>query len=487
MANAVSSPGRRVIRRRGTPSRTGRRTASLTLRAALAGVVIVFAAAGTAFAGGGTKGDPQPEMALFRVGAAAGHGSGAVLGTGALVLAAITDNSQDVQVCDLNPGARSCTDTVTLPAPSGDAFSGTPEVFAEGHYGVLVAVYDCCSAYDGVLMFLSTDQGMTFTGPAEAGNLSSVGAATYADAQVVLGTYENSALNVQAVPPGLPVAPVTSFATPRSGSDADTALATYNNGVLVASDDDTNTYVQYAPAGSNFNASSSYKNVGTFDNQTVSGISGNALLTDIGGSLTGGEDLRFFDGTGFGSAHKVPEPKNGDDAAFVLQEIGPVVHVFFLNRRHNYDIYSETTTDGVRWSGLSVYGTAITAGPLVPVLGPSGAGLVFETDTFGNGPLLAQPILNTQSVHIKISPAKIAPGHKAGITGTVSPRRKGQLVTLERLAKGLCYKVSTTHESTAGTFKFTVGSVARTYRAVVADQPGYYQYGYSNAVKLTVK
>lgn len=47
--------------------------------------------------------------------------------------------------------------------------------------------------------------------------------------------------------------------------------------------------------------------------------------------------------------------------------------------------------------------------------------------------------------------------------------------------------MTTTHESAVGTFKFTVGSVARTYRVVVAGKPGYYQYGCSSQVKLTVK
>ena len=44
--------------------------------------------------------------------------------------------------------------------------------------------------------------------------------------------------------------------------------------------------------------------------------------------------------------------------------------------------------------------------------------------------------------------------------------------------------MKTTKEA-AGGFRFTVvASHTETYRAVVDDEPGYYQYGYSNAVTL---
>ena len=71
-----------------------------------------------------------------------------------------------------------------------------------------------------------------------------------------------------------------------------------------------------------------------------------------------------------------------------------------------------------------------------------------------------------------------------GATGSVSPRLKNQLVTLEKLVHGRWYAVRTTHESAAGKFAFTVPGVTETYRAVVAYKPGYYEYGYSNSVTL---
>jgi hypothetical protein len=54
---------------------------------------------------------------------------------------------------------------------------------------------------------------------------------------------------------------------------------------------------------------------------------------------------------------------------------------------------------------------------------------------------------------------------------------------------GLWSTVATTTESTSGSFSFTVkGTTTGTfgYRAVVADVPGYLQFGYSAAQAQTV-
>jgi hypothetical protein len=60
----------------------------------------------------------------------------------------------------------------------------------------------------------------------------------------------------------------------------------------------------------------------------------------------------------------------------------------------------------------------------------------------------------------------------------------GLVVTLEYLRAGRWYPRGTAHESTTGTFTFSVPGVTRTYRAVLNQRPGYYEYGYSNAVTL---
>ncbi len=453
------------------------------LAAAGSFALIAAAPAAAAPAKSGTVGSPQPELKQFKVGGASADGSGAVLADGTLVLAAANPSGSSINVCVLHPGDRKCASTATLSPESGDSFSGLTEVLATGGTDVSVVAEDCCnSTPDTVFVYDSTDDGATWSAFVKAGTIGSIGAGTVADGDLVVATETTGSLSVQAFPPH-PSSPETSVATPNSEIDGDTALATYSGGVLIASDNLTNTYVEYAASGSNFNASSSYKSVGTFDNQTVVAASGNALLTDPGGSLTGGDKLRFFNGTSFGTAYKVPDSKAGDDGYFAMQEVGNVVHVFFLSRRDGYDLFSETTTNGTHWSKLVRYGSAINSEWLAPVLGPTGAGQVFESQS--SNPTLSQPILNTQSVHITLKSTHVRKGHGTTLSGTVSPQLAGQLVTLERKAGSRWDTVKTTHESSAGKFSFSVPGSTETYRAVVAYQPGYYEYGYSGSVKLT--
>lgn len=434
----------------------------------------------------GTVGDPQPELAQFKVGGAVSNGSGAVLPDGTLVLAAPTSSGSSIKVCVLHTGGRSCVATAKLSPEPGDSFStsdGVTEVLVTGENDVSVVAYDCCnSSPDGVFVFNSTNDGNSFGPAIKAGNLDSVGAGTVAGGDLVVATTSSGSLHVQAFPPN-PSSTETSQATPNGKVDGDTSLTTYNGGVLVASDDLTNTYVEYAKSGSNFNASSSYSSVGTFSKQTVTAVSGNALLTDPGGSLTGGERLRFFNGTSFGKSYKVPDSRQGDDGYFAMQEFGTVVHVFFEGRRDSYDLFSETTTNGRQWSKLQRYGSAIKSTWPAPVLGPTGAGLVYESSS--GSPSLAQPILNTFSVHITLKRSRVHRGHGTTLSGKVSHPLYHQLVTLERKSGTKWYTVKTTQESASGRFSFSVPGTTRTYRAVVAYEPGYFQYGYSNSVKLT--
>ena len=451
---------------------------------------IALTTATTALAGGGTVGEPQPELALFQVGSSSGSGAGAVLPDGTLVLAAGLSNGT-ISVCRLHPGDRKCASTATLHAASGDTFGGGPlQVLATGGKDVSIVAEDCCyfgnklGFSGGAAVFDSTNDGTTFGHEIYAGTISSTGAGTFADGQIVVGTYESGSLDVQAFPPN-PSTAETNTAQPNTAIDGNTSLTTDDHKLLVASDDTANTRVEYASFGSDFNATGSYKLVADLPNETLNGISGNALLTDKGGSITGGsERLRFFNGSSFGAPHKVPEPKNGDDGYFTLEEVGSVVRVFFLNRRNGYDIYQETTTNGVKWSGLTVYNTAITSSDLVPVLDSIGSGLVFESGT-GSYHSLAQPILLPQSVHVTLEHSTVTVGASTKLSGTVSPHLSGQTVTLERLASKKWYSVATTTESAAGKFSFTVPGKTETYRAVVAYKPGYYLYGYSNSVTLT--
>jgi hypothetical protein len=461
----------------------------MLLATVLATVGVSAATAALATPAAGTVGNPQPELAQFKVGTAGGGaGSGAVLPDGNLVLASPSESGTSAVVCLLHAGGRSCASTAALHAfktgSHQDSFYGTAEVLATGGKDVSVVLYDCCYIppfNGGAVVFNSTNDGKTFSGELSTGNIAGVGAATVADGQLVVGTYSSPSLEVQAFPP-TPSTPVTTFANPNRKVDGDTSLTTYHGGVLVASDDTRNTFVEFAPSGSDFNASSSYKGVGTFPDELVTAVSGDAMLTDPDRSITGGERLRFFNGKSFGKAFKVPDTKEGDDGYFTMQEVSGVVHVFFEGRRYGYDAFSETTRDGVHWSPLQQYGSAITSASLMPVLGPSGAGLLYETDS---KPLLAQPILNAQAVTIKLAKSRVTVGTSTSLSGQAAPHLAGQIVTLEKLSGGRWYNVTTTHESSSGKFSFSVPGRTETYRAVVAYVPGYYLFGYSGRVSLT--
>jgi hypothetical protein len=446
----------------------------------------VGAAATPALAGGGVVGAPQPELAPFRLTTVAGNGSGAVLPDGNLVIATPSKSGTTAQVCVLVPGARRCASIVTLRAyrsgANQDTFNGTVEVVPTGGAALSVVVNDCCyiGANGGAAVFDSTDGGRTFGGEQQAGDIATIGAATFAGGSIVVGSYAQGGLQVQAISPH-PTTPQQSYAVPVGGADGDTALATYQGGVLVASDDLTTTHVEFAKAGSALNTSSSYARVATFPHELVVAASGNAVLTDPGGSLTGGERLRFFNGTSFGPAYRVPDTTLGDDGDFAMQETGRTVHVFLVGRRDGYDVFEESTSDGRHWTALHRYAADVGATSLVPVLGPTGAGLLDET---AGAPESEQPVLNAQVVHLRAASARVHLGHTDRLVGTAAPPLPGEAVVLQELLGGAWFPVRSTKELGTGAFTFTVGAATATYRAVVADKPGYVVYGYSNAATV---
>jgi len=408
-----------------------------------------------------------------------------VLPDNTLVLASPSRKNNKIVVCVMHPGDRGCASTATLnPYHKGDpsdGFYATPQVLATGGWDVSVVVEDCC----GANVFNSTNDGKTFSQGIVAGSISGVAAGTVANGQLVVGSAESSSLDVQAFPPA-PKAEVTAAANPNGREDGVTSLTTYDGGVLVASDDTNgNTLVEFAPSGSNFNKSGSYKKVATFDGENLTGISGDALLTNPGGSLTGGEKLRFFNGSSFGASHKVPEPYEGDDGGFNLQDVGGYAHIFFLNRRHNYDVYGEAIRDGGHWSGLSIYNPADNYSSLSPVLNNIGSGVEYESAGTTGADLRAQPIMLPQAVHVSLAHAKVTVGTQTKLNGLTSVHLGGQTVTLEKWSGKSWTTKSTTHESKSGAFSFTVAGYTHTYRAVIHDRPGFYQFGYSNDVTLT--
>jgi hypothetical protein len=471
-----------------------RRTIAFAAALALSSVVGCVGAFASA-KGSVTVGSPQPELAVYGLGGTGGgRGSGAVLPDGTVVLASLSGTATTATVCVLPPGGRACASTTTLSAYAvpgkQDTFSGVPEVLATGGSKVSVVLEDCChlpvfSGLGGAVVFMSTNDGKSFSNETPAGSIRGVDAATFADNQIVLASSETSSLNLQALLPS-PYVALSAPAHPNSRADGDTSLSTYDGGVLVASDDaHGDTLVEFAPNGSDFNFTSSYRSpVGIFDAEDLAGVSANALLT-YSSTSTAGVYLRFFNGKSFGPRYEVPEPVGGRESYWSLESVAGVVHVFFIDRSQGSDIYSETTSDGTRWSPLVAYDPAPTAGGLVPVLGALGAGFVYETDVSA-GSLLAQPILNNQTVVVTLARLRAPAGKRTTVNGEASPALAGQLVTLERwISPNDWANISATRESAVGRFSFTVPGVTDTYRVVVADDPGFYLFGYSNSVVLT--
>ena len=478
-----------------SPTRRGAHPVVRGVVALVAGCAAALAAA-PASAGGGVIGTPQPELAPFHVVlSGGGSGSGAVLPNGDLVIATPITTGKAISVCLLVPGGRSCAATAMLRAfrsgAAQDTFYGSVQVIATRGDRVSIVALDCCTiGPDGAVLFNSTNGGRTWGPMTRAGDIASIGAATLAAGNIVVGSFQQQGLQVQAFSPQ-PSIPQTSYAVPIAAcvttptlpecQDGDTALATYNGGVLVASDDTVTTHVEFAPSGSGLNTSASYARVATFPHELVVAASRNALLTDPNGSITGGERLRFFNGNAFGPAHRVPDSKAGDDGYFAMQKTGSTVHVFFLSRRARYTVYQETTSDGVHWSPLTPYASAVASTSLVPVLGPLGTGVLDET---AGTPVNAQPVLDAQSVHVAFAPARIRAGQSSVLHGSASPPM-AQTTVLQRLVGGAWLPVSSTREDVStGAFSFTVRTPG-TYRAVVNQHPGYFAYGYSSPATLS--
>ncbi len=442
-----------------------------------------------------TVGSPQPELTPFAVGSGGGGtGSGAVLPDGSVVLASLSTPATTAVVCTLVPGGRKCASGATLAAYSGrgeqDSFSGVPEVVSTGGTDVSVVLEDCCSVplfagVGGAVVFESTNDGRSFSPEIPAGAIQAVDSATFADGQIVVASSETTSLNVQALAV-VPDPALGAPAHPNARGDGDTALSTYDGGVLVASDDaHGNTLVEFAHRGANFNLTSSYgQPVGVFYGEDLAGVSGDALLTYSSTSVAGAT-LRFFNGSSFGAPHRVPAPAGGAERYWSIEVTGSLVHVFFLDSAQGSQVYCESTRNGLNWSQLVTYNPAENAGVLDPVLGPSGSGLLFEARVL-SPPALEQPVLNYQSVVIRLARLRAPAGKRTTLTGQAEPALSDQVVTLERrIATGQWSNISVTRESVAGRFSFTVPGISDVYRATVAYEPGFYLVGYSNAVDLT--
>lgn len=453
-----------------------------------AGLLCLVGGAASAAPAAGVKGSPQPELKPFLIGSSNySSGSVAIEPNGTLVVArGTTAGSGKIVVCVLARGATKCASSVTLTPPGGIDLFGTPEVFvtAANHVAVLMETVDTDYLYS------SANGGKTFAAPVAVGSIG-VSAATLTGKSIVFVAGGHDGLQVESVAAAATAPPATT-ATANAAVAYDVGVGRYKGGVLAASDNlgtDYTTYVEYAAAGKDFDASASYARVGGFAHEQLLGVTGDALVTQ---QTTGKESLvvRLFNGKAFGAAHVVPRTSGGGPGWFSAdQDPSGAVHVF-ISRAFapiSYELYEESSSTGASWSGLVDLGYGGKVNTFNVGLDSTGAGLVLGTES--DSPAYGFPVLAGQGASFALKSAKIKKGKATTATGTATPAAKGREIELQVEKKGLWYTVATTHEGTGGKFGFTIkGTAAGTYdyRAVVVDRAGYRLYGYSAARALKV-
>jgi hypothetical protein len=364
-------------------SPVARRFAVTLATALMLGIVGAFAGAVSASADPASAHTALRKSGPFELGPAdSSGGSVAVERNGDLLVTYFSSNR--TIVCLLHPGGRSCAHITRLKPPSGDDLFDVPQVFvpSPGHVAVLV---NACCVVDDDLLYSSTNGGRTFSAPARVGTLD-VSAATLIGRQIAFTAMDdNSGTQVESVAVNAS-GPPASIATPRQKTAYAAGIGQYSGGVLVGADylgtSTTTTYVEYAPRGKNFDASSSYRKVATFTGEQLLAMSGDALLTVQVAHNNTAVLLRIFNGRGFGPAHVVPNTRGGGPEWFTLFA-GPtgMVHVFSVRGLfRTYDMIEESTSTGRSWSKLRDLGSAIRNDFFNAGLNDSGRGIVLGTD-----------------------------------------------------------------------------------------------------------
>jgi hypothetical protein len=457
---------------------------------ACASLLCTFTALGGAASAAGSKGvkgDPQPELKPFKIGASAGAGgSVAVESNGNLVAAYVTTSASDnVEVCVLARAGHACKYVNKLSPHSGDSVIGVPQVFAlsASHIVVLMGA----ESNHGDLLFTSTNGGKTFDDGVLVGDSMGVNAGVLIGSNIVYADNFPSGVRVAEISATSP-APPTGIAIP-STRDGTVGVSDFKGGVLVAGDGDEAgpTSVEYASEGKPFGSTGSYVKVGSFTGESFVSLSRNALLTE---KTTGKEqlELRFFNGKAFGSAHAVPGSGGGGPEWFTMtKDAGGVAHVFTTDDRTTpiYELDEFSTTSGTHWTSPTPLGNATVNTTFSAGLDGNGSGIVL-----GVAPAIGYPVLAPQSVSFALSPSSVKKGHKVTGTGKAHAAAKGRKIELQREKSGRWYDVASTHESSSGTFHFTikaplVGTLH--YRAVASDHAGYVEFGYSAGRSVHVK
>lgn len=443
--------------------------------------------------GGRHQRRPQPELKPFKIGASGFQGgSVAIEPKGTLVVArGVTGGAGKIAVCVLARGAGKCSSTVILGPVKPDLVFGVPEVFIPAANHVDVLMDACCdnNPAGSDLLFSSTDGGKTFGPPKRVGTLSVSAAALIRGDIVFTAGEDNKGAEVESIPVNASGPPSsTALATGKAATDV--GVGSYKGGALIASDflgADYTTYVAYAPAGRNFDASASYHRVASFGHEQLIGMSSGALLT-IKTTGTNAVELRLFNGKGFGAPHAVPGTSGGGPEWFgVDTDPHGRVHVFSDRGLQGYDLFESSTSAGVSWSQRVDLGNAIASTFFGAALDSAGSGLVLGTAA--DAPAWGFPVLASQSASFDLKFSTIKRGHSTTGSGLASPAAPGRVVQLQVERSGLWYTVATTHEGSGGKFSFTIKATATGtyhYRAVVHDLAGYVMYGYSPARSLRV-
>ena len=459
-----------------------------SLLTAVGGVAALAAPAG------GVKGDPQPEVKPFKISnAQSSPGTIALEPSGSIVTAYDVPSgvTGKIVVCQLNRGARSCARKTSLGALSGDGLDTVygPKLLVTSANHVAVLADTCCDSNTNgdTLFYSSTNGGTTFAAPVRIGNVTTGAAELIGRDIVFIGSDFPDGIQVESIP--LTAAgPPASVAT-LAGTRGDVGIGSYHGGVLGAFDYDgtiLTTYVDYAPAHSDFSSKSSYHKVTTIKNEQLIAISGNALLT----IQTGGKqslELRLFNGKSFGSAHAVPGSSGGGPEWFGMeQDPSGEVHVFEERSGTGYDLVMASTSNGTHWRRPANLGNAITSYSFSAALDSHGSGVVIGP---GGNQVWAFPVLATQGVSFALKSSTIKKGKSTTGSGKGSPAGVGRLVELQVERSGRWYTVGTTHEKSGGSFSFTIKGSSKgrfDYRAVVSDLAGYLMFGYSPARSLRV-
>ena len=325
--------------------------------------------------------------APFELGPASSLGGGvAVERSGDLVVVYNVGSNRTV-VCLIHPRARRCSHVTLLRPLLHDSTFGVPQVFAPSPGHVVVLQDTCCdnAPAGGDLLYSSSDGGLRFSAPVRVGTLG-VSAATLIGRRIAFTAADDGpGPQVESIPVTAS-GPPASIATALRKEAFAVAIGQYRGGVLIGSDflgtRVTTTYAEYAPQGSDFNASASYHPVAAFPGEHLLAMSGGALLTVQTGGNRNAVLLRIFTGRGFGPAHLVPHDRGGGPEWFtVFQDPGGRVHVFSERGLfRGYHLIEESTSAGTRWSPLTDLGDAIHSVVFDAGLDRRGRGLVLGTD-----------------------------------------------------------------------------------------------------------